>query len=198
MKKLFFIASLTILCLQVKAQHTENEKSLNGSFPKIDGSYEYQSVITLDSTYKKDALYKNAKLYFVDNFKSAKDVIQYDEREQGKVIGKGVMMFDDWHNIFTVTDKFEWTVSYSTEITCKDGKYRYRLYDINIHQYMHNDQIRNESDISLDDAITATTKGGFKKVNTRLLNYLLKKFDTATQNIKSYMAKKQTIAKDDF
>ena len=66
------------------------------TIPKVNGKYEYSSIITLDSTYKKDDLYRNAKLYFVDNYKSAKDVIQYDDKDQGKVIGKGLLYLKDY------------------------------------------------------------------------------------------------------
>lgn len=86
----------------------------------------------LDSTYKKDILYKNSKLFFADAFKSAKDVLQYDDREEGKIIGKGNFKIEGGQSVFLSYFTEVWIVNFSIELFVKDGKYRYRIYDFNI------------------------------------------------------------------
>ena len=78
----------------------ETVKILYESIPKVEGKYEYTEVVQLDTTYKKDVLYKNSKLFFADAFKSAKDVLQYDDREEGKVIGKGNLSIEGGQAVF--------------------------------------------------------------------------------------------------
>jgi hypothetical protein len=198
MKKTVLIIMLSCISLIVLAQHNENEKVITDTIPRIDGKYEYQEIVNLDSTFKKDDLYRNAKLYMVDNFKSAKDVIQYDDKEQGKIIGKGTFELRDYHMLLDTKDFFTWHVSYSTEITCKNGKYRYKLYDITIQEYIENTSHTNSSLFDIDDALVKTKKGFFKKVTTRLINSMLHHFKNTQVIIKEYMSKKQDKSKDDF
>jgi len=192
MKKTILIALLAILCLSVKAQ----DKIID-TVPKIGGIYEYQEVVNLDSTYKKDFLYKNAKIYFVNNFKSANSVIQYDSKEDGKIIGKGNLNVYDTY----ILTPFDWQVNFSTEISCKDGRYRYRIYDINIVETRHIDSQYGgdqSNDMTLDDAILHTKKGTAKKITARLYNKMVTQLKLDILALKADMSKKDAIAKDDF
>jgi hypothetical protein len=198
MKKILLIAILLFSCISAFSQHNENEKTITDTIPKVNGNYEYMEVVTLDTSYKKEQLYRNAKVFLVDIFKSAKDVIQYDDKEQGKIIGKGILELSDYHIIFTVIDQFTWDVNFTIEISCKDGKYRYRLYDIVINQRIKNDTYNTPSVLTVDDAIANTKKGSFKKVSTRLVNSMLHNFKNDITTLKSYMSKAQVKSKDDF
>jgi len=189
MKKTVLVALLALLCLSIKAQ----DKIID-TVPKIDGIYEYQEVVNLDSTYKKDFLYKNAKIYFVNNFTSANNVIQYDNKDDGKIIGKGSL---NVHDIYVVT-LFDWQVNFSTEITCKDGRYRYRIYDINIVETRHFDDGNQTTEITLNDAILHTQKGSVKKITGRLYNKMVTQLKLDILALKAGMRKKDAIAKDDF
>jgi hypothetical protein len=88
----------------------------------------YEGVVELQGK-TKDQLYKNVRKWFVDVFKSSKDVIQSEDKEGGQIIGKG------WFNTtvgkngaFSIATKYK--VDVSIQIDCRDGKYRYRIYDI--------------------------------------------------------------------
>src|ERR1700743_1071484 len=111
---------MALLCLGAKAQIKLD------TIPKIDGQYAYQEVVNIHGA--KDELFKKAKVYFVDNFKSANDVIQYQDPVEGKIIGKGYFNI----SVPRMGKYVMWDVYYSTEVICKDGKYRYRIYDIQI------------------------------------------------------------------
>jgi len=190
MKKLI---SLSILLMSIVFARAQDK--IIDTIPKIDGVYGYQEVVQLDSSYKKDFLYKNAKIYFVNNFKSANDVIQYDSKEDGKVIGKGNLTVYDSN----LTGTFDWRVNFTTEITCKDGKYRYRIYDVSIVETRHGgyNQVYL-TNLSVDQAIAQTQKGVVKKVSVRLFNKAVKEFQADIASIKIDMAKKDALSKNDF
>jgi len=90
-----------------------------------------EKIVELEGV-SKDEIYKRALLFITKEFKSAKDVIQLQDKEEGRIIGKGALLYNaapfnpglnySGHFFFTVT------------IECKDGKYRYVI-----------DQIRHEA-----------------------------------------------------
>jgi hypothetical protein len=195
MKTPFTVIAL-LLSITCSAQHHENEKSVDGSIPTVDGNYEYLKVVKCDTSFTKDRLYKLAKLYFVNTFKSAKDVIQYDEN--GTLIGKGVIQLDDYQTVFTTVFEFTWYINYTTEIICKDGRYRYRLHDISINQVWNNGEHLSNTNINIDQAIENTKKGSFKKISTRLFNSMLKSFSAAQSGIEAQMTSDQLTKENSF
>ena len=169
------------------------------TIPKVSGEYEYSSIITLDSTYKKDDLYRNAKLYFVDNYKSAKDVIQYDDKDQGKIIGKGLLYLKDYQSLLITGISETREIYYSTEIVCKDGKYKYKLYDFSIKRTIQSGNGSIEySTITIDEAYEATNKGMTKKMAIRLYDKMVYHLKSSIEFLKLYMSKKESTNKDEF
>ena len=120
MKKPLFITLLVIVSFYGYAQDTVGLK-----LPIKEGRLVYEGIINTPSKSKMD-LYNNAKQWFVDYFKSSKDVIQNEDKEQGRITGKGI--------IFIYLKSFGITHSYNDKITIqidvKDDKYRYRIYDM--------------------------------------------------------------------
>jgi hypothetical protein len=120
--KTLLTLSLALLCLNAKAQQTEKFKLPLSS----DSTIVYEKVIPLDSTYKSAILYKAAKTWFVNNFKSSKAVIQSEDQINGRFLGKCYI---------TGTGGLSYTVFigdqcyFTIQIDIKDGKYRYRFYD---------------------------------------------------------------------
>lgn len=178
-------------------------KELYDSIPKVDGKYEYTEVIQLDTIYKKDILYKNSKLFFADAFKSAKDVLQYDDREEGKVIGKGNLSIEGAQSLFLSYFTEKWTVNFSLEIFSKEGKYRYRIYDFNISSRSvtsggnSRDNI-STFDLNIDQAYKETEKGITKKMNRKMFAELIDRIKSTIAEIKIYMLKKESTSKSNF
>lgn len=207
--RLFFLPFVFILLSIVSYGQKQKEitaetvKKLYDSIPKVDGKYEYTEVVQLDTTYKKDVLYKNSKLFFADAFKSAKDVLQYDDRGEGKVIGKGNLSIEGGQSVFLTYVTEKWTVNFSLEIFSKDGKYRYRIYDLNIDSRRvasggsSPDNVSN-SDLSIDEAYKETEKGVTKKMNRKMFAELIDRVSSTITQIKTYMAKKQSSSNSDF
>lgn len=96
----------------------------------IDGKLNFNEVIQVDSI-MKNQLYLNSKQFFVDVFKSGKDVIQLDDEESGVVVGKG---FNDVYAKMLGTS-YEVKMWYTIKIQSKDGRYKYEIYDIYFENY---------------------------------------------------------------
>ena len=86
--------------------------------PAKDGIVTYTEVVQVDSI-NKAILYKKAKKWFVANYKSAKDVIQLDDQENGEITGKGNF------NVSYFTR--EPIISHTISIFVKDGRYKYLI-----------------------------------------------------------------------
>lgn len=152
----------------------------------------YQQVITLDSIYRKSNLHSNAKLYFVHAYKSAKDVIQFDEPD--KVIGKGFFSVNETDFLCP----WRWDVYYTTEIAVKDGKYRYTISDIIIQEYAGTNYL-HQGDFSLPQIYAEMKRFGRKKITTKLYNDASANFKAQIAILKEEMRQKSSLEnKSDF
>jgi hypothetical protein len=76
--------------------------------------------VIFESTKNKDLLYTNAKMFIAENFKSANDVIQLDDKENGVILVKGVVS----ENIVVAVQSLTYYFSFTMKIMIKDNKYR--------------------------------------------------------------------------
>ncbi|HTB51755.1 MAG TPA: DUF4468 domain-containing protein [Ferruginibacter sp.] len=165
--------------------------TLYQSLPKSDGEYEFSEIVILDSTYNKELLYKNVKLFFTDEFKSAKDVIQYDDREQGKVIGKGNFKTTEIESLLGAHYVQNFYTNFSLEVYCKDGKYKYRLYNITIDGFYGSDDQHVVT--SIDDIYNHTKIGQEKKQYRKAFIDIVDEINSTISDLKIYMNKKESI-----
>lgn len=162
------------------------------TIPKVNGTYQYQEIVNLDTTFKKDYLYKNTKLFFVQAYKSSKDVVQYDEKDQ--IIGKGFFRVKEYQALAQWT----WDIYFTTQINIKDGKYKYRLFDIRIEQAAGTGAYERDAILDIDQALAQTTKAGYKKVTKKLYSDMIAGFKDYIKTLKSKMAQKDTASDKDF
>ena len=191
MKKLFLIAFITCVSFSVKAQK-KSDIQLD-TIPVVDGNYQFQEVVNVNGSLK-DQLYRNAKVYFMDIFTGAKDAFQYDDKQEGKIIGKGVLTVDDYKSVFPGVAVLKWDVNYNTEITCKDGKYMLRLYDIVITKEYHVAEGHSRTvHLTMKDAYEAIAKqhGAYKTLYPKVLNKMAADFKSQIGTLKESMDKKQ-------
>ncbi|OOQ57153.1 DUF4468 domain-containing protein [Mucilaginibacter pedocola] len=85
----------------------------------------YKEVVLADGL-TKDQLFSNAKLWAVKTFKSAKDVIQLEDKASGKVVVQGVSQIN------TESRPYDHMLGYSIDITVKDNKYRFIITDFTV------------------------------------------------------------------
>ena len=82
----------------------------------------YSEVIETPGVSKND-LYLRANTWFTRTFKSAKSVLELQDKEAGKLIGKGLIPVIIKVPIMGATDAG--TVATTITVFCKDGKYKY-------------------------------------------------------------------------
>lgn len=93
------------------------------------GRISFKEVVKEDST-KKDALYLKAKTWVSKTFKSAKDVIQIDDKEGGLLGLKGVSVLYFYSTYDRIEVKTEVYLNYLINLEFKDGRYRYEITDL--------------------------------------------------------------------
>jgi hypothetical protein len=108
------------------------------------GIVTYEEVVEQSGT--KDQLYTKAKLWIADNFKSAKNVIQTDDKEEGLIVVKALFNYSYQH-YFTSTKKKRKEVetqtldypenrnaNFTMKIFLKDNKYKFLITDIELEE----------------------------------------------------------------
>ncbi len=126
MKKLF-IAFLSLLPLLTFGQIIDE-------LPKSENGKLYYSEVTQVDSVTQTQLYLNSKLFFVDAFKSAQDVIQIDDKEKGIIVGKA---FVDISSKMLGTS-YPVKMWVTIKIQSKDGRYKYEIYDFYYENYPPN------------------------------------------------------------
>lgn len=123
MRKLFFfLLFFPVLCVSQTIDNTKyylEGDNLCDIIPLKDGKAYYSGVINIENI-TKDVLYSHAKIWFADIFKSAQNVIQLDDSNAGRVIGKGSVL---------LTNNNEY-LKFTIAISVKDGRYKYDIYDL--------------------------------------------------------------------
>lgn len=102
-------------------------------FPLENGRITFSEVVQLDSVSSSE-IYLRAKTYFVNHFRSAKEVIQLDDKEASIVVGRG------WQNIHIEVTLLTTTSTpvqmwYKIKIQGKSSRYKYEIYDIEFTSY---------------------------------------------------------------
>lgn len=168
--KTLFTSLLAIVCLSVYSQ----EKYKLPLTP--DSLIEYKGVVTLDSTYKYNGIYKAAKTWFVNSFHNSKAVIQSEDQTNGRFLAKGfVVMHQKGFTI--VNDPQIW---FYLQIDVKDGKYRYRFYNITQFTYLINDWVKVSFSDEYKDFLEDKLKHGLmgKKSFIEKWNYMYADVDS--------------------
>lgn len=163
--------------------------------PQKDGNYMYENIIIADSLTKEE-LYTKAKVWFVQSFKSPKDVLQMDDKEAGRIIGKGYFSFDYPFFVETYTMKVYFTV----DITVKDGKYRIQFYDIDPQDETKNSFTHTSawSSETIPNMIKLAYRSGERKTYKRKLLSINEGFLYNIQAIKTALAKSSIDNNNNF
>lgn len=119
---MLLIAFLSTVCFSVTAQIKD---TIGLNVPVLNGHVVYQGVIDVPGM-SKEGLYQNSRQWFVDYFKSSKDVIQNEDKDQGRIVGKGIILIP-WK---TMMGSGEYNCRITIQVDVKDNKYRYKIYDM--------------------------------------------------------------------
>lgn len=90
-------------------------------------SKEYTEIVIVDSTITKNELYSTFMDWLAKTYVSAKDVIQYQDKEEGKIVAKG--LFKVYLNgVYGATEVGN--IHHTISIYVKEGKYKYVIGNI--------------------------------------------------------------------
>ena len=89
----------------------------------------YTEVIKVDSNVSSKELYIRARTWFAETYRSAKDVIQMDDKESGILVGKGNFKYTS--SVFMGSEGTKGWVRYTITISVKDGRYKYEITNFN-------------------------------------------------------------------
>jgi hypothetical protein len=78
----------------------------------------------------KDVLYKKVKIWIAQNFKSAKAVIEYDNKENGSIIGNGIVKYPCGG--LDCIAKGDWTIPFTMRVDMKDDKFRLTFSNLHV------------------------------------------------------------------
>lgn len=141
------------------------QDKLLGILPLKDGKVTYVDVVQVDSI-SKDELYKRTKRWFIDTYKSAKDVIQLDDKENGEVIGKG--FFETYWQI-TFYSGQNINVWQTIKVQVKDGRYRYEITDFNVKYYVSPSQYTSATNVDMPlETWNQVREENCKKIYTKI------------------------------
>jgi hypothetical protein len=91
----------------------------------LSSPLEYSKVVNVDTTLSSKELYNRARAWFAETYRSAQDVIQMDDKEIGKIIGKGNMKYVS--SVFVGSNGTKGWIRYTISIQVKDGRYKYDI-----------------------------------------------------------------------
>ncbi|MCU0472967.1 MAG: DUF4468 domain-containing protein [Bacteroidales bacterium] len=121
MKRITFLIIVTLILV---ANNILAQDSPTLPIDEKTGKIVYSEVVNVDSTSISE-LYLRAKTWFVHNFNSANNVIQLDDKELGKIIGKG--LFDV--RLSAMSKQSAGYVRFLVDIQVKEGRYKYTFTD---------------------------------------------------------------------
>lgn len=133
MKKLFLTSVITLLSFASLFGQTG---TLNLPIDSVSGKITYKEVVFVDSLSNKQDLFSRAREWFAKAYKSSTSVIQMEDKESGKIVGKALIpVFYKY-----MGSQPGGNINYTISIYLKDGKYKYEISDfyhtgINIGNY---------------------------------------------------------------
>jgi hypothetical protein len=101
---------------------------LNGEFfyaQISDTAMTFTKVVFVDSTLKSPELYERAREWFALTYRSSKEVLQVEDKDNFKLIGKGAFKYIS--DIYYGSEGTKGWVYYTITVQVKDGKYKYEL-----------------------------------------------------------------------
>jgi CspA family cold shock protein len=83
--------------------------------------------VFVDSLTNKNELFLRAREWFAKTYKSSMNVIQMEDKENGKIIGKALLKV--FMTTFVDSQLESGFINYSISIYIKDGRYKYEITD---------------------------------------------------------------------
>jgi hypothetical protein len=186
-RQLFFFSALVLLSVSAAFGQKETPKlPIDSSTSKIT----YSEVVYFDSLANKQELFSRAREWFAKAYKSSTNVIQMEDKESGKIIGKALMQV--YYKEFPYG-----YINYTISIYIKEGRYKYEFTD-----FHHTGQGRDVPDFGVCEKMIKTSDKYMGIISyQKYYNYCLYQMDNNIKDLitdlKAAMTRKATNSKKD-
>ncbi len=123
MEKLFLLIVISVISMT--STFGQNE-TLNLPIDSTTGKITYTEVVSVDSLANKQELFSRAREWFAKAYMSSTKVIQMEDKESGKIIGKALIQV---YYKFMKQLPSGGYINYTISIYIKNGKYKYEITD---------------------------------------------------------------------
>jgi hypothetical protein len=177
----------------------QKQKNVTPTLPFDDETKRitYSEVVTVDSSTTKNELYSRGREWFAKAYKSSTDVLQMDDKESGKIVGKALMQV--YHKALGSNYKSGY-INYTISLYLKDGRYKYEM--TNFHhtgQYAGNGN--SIPDYGVCEDMVNTTKKTMGMSYQKAFNYYLMQMHENIKDLildlKTTMSKRAEVKKKD-
>jgi len=125
---LLFSALILFSVSNAFGQQEKFNKKVTPKLPidNLTNKITYSEVVYVDSLANKEELFSRAREWFAKAYKSSTNVIQMEDKESGKIVGKALMKV--YHK--TLGSNYpSGYINYTISIYLKDGRYKYEVTD---------------------------------------------------------------------
>ncbi|SHJ63548.1 protein of unknown function [Arenibacter nanhaiticus] len=151
---------------------------LVGMFTCIINSQEvltFSDVVEVENVLSTN-LYNRAKLWFASAYKSSNDVLQVENKEEGMLIGKGSISYEQ--PFLSGMNTTVGNVNYLIKIFVKDGRYKYEITN-----FIHHGASESFGLITTDDNYPRNTKKSALKWENRVWNDIKNQVDLEVRSL---------------
>lgn len=134
----------------------------------------YSEVVRADSL-KSSELYSMGREWFAKTYKSSTNVMQMEDKENGKLIGKALMLV--YHKAMGINYESGY-INYTISLYVKDGRYKYEITD-----FYHTAQLSQAEDFGPCESMINTTKKSMGISYQKMFNYYLKQMNENTLSL---------------
>ena len=120
MKSLLTVLVVSLLSVVTFAQKETPNLPIDSTTKMIT----YTEVVHVDTSINKLESYSRAREWFAKQYKSSTNVIQMDDKESGKIVGKALMQV--YHRALGSNHPSGY-INYTISIYLKDGRYKYEI-----------------------------------------------------------------------
>jgi hypothetical protein len=189
----------TAILLMTFGLFGQKQKDVTPTLPFDDETKRitYSEVVTVDSSTSKNELYSRGREWFAKAYKSSTDVLQMDDKESGKIVGKALMQV--YHKALGSNYKSGY-INYTISLYLKDGRYKYEITNFH-HTGQYVGDGNSIPDYGVCEDMINTTKKTMGMSYQKTFNYYLTQMDENIKDLildlKATMSKKTEVKKKD-
>jgi len=152
-----------------------------GMKPLTEEQKSIERVVTLENV-SQDVIFERTKMWIAENFVSAKAVLEYEDKDKGRLIGNGKMDYPC--SGMSCLAKNDWDVNFTMRVDVKDNKLRLRFTNIYISWPASYDSLGSHP----AQRVPMSTQGDVEDIKPALLAYgdRIKKYIYSSKNTKDW------------